>query len=368
MRPLFNWRYLCSPLGFLHIDLAAAISFFSLCSLFLIINAANAADPSVAREADAAFKAKDYVTALSKYTVLADEGNAAAQFNVGIFYLKGLGTQKDEKQAYDWLKKSALKGHANAKKFIESSAARGNVYASAALKELQPTTPTQTPIETLPARAEIPIATSPPQTPIKQIAADKPPAITSTLAPAPAKELGSKPNSEFQGISNQNNSVSSEQNSYVVFDLGTASLKNLGPGGSNPSSLYHIAGGYKIFNNVAAEVGYLKTATGSYASAAQNSLYVSSVQVSAVFNYPILNNLDLLAKLGFTSNTTGGDAVSSCNCTTSKTSLYGLGAQYNLTNHFGTRIEYTNYGNVTHGASNGDLAMSSITLGLLYRF
>jgi len=48
--------------------------------------------------------------------------------------------------------------------------------------------------------------------------------------------------------------------------------------------------------------------------------------------------------------------------------LYGLGAEYGLSKNVATRIEYTNYGNVTHGASNGDLAMSSLSLGLLYNF
>ena len=363
MRPIINWRYVCSPLRFSHIDLATAVSFFSI---FLIINAANAADSSVAREADAAFNSKDYITALSKYTVLAKEGSAAAQFNVGIFYLKGLGTQQDEKQAYEWFKKSALNGHANAKKFIESSAAKGNVYASAALKELHPTITTQTPIKSLPAKAEIPLTGPPHQAPVNQIAAKKPP--ETALKIAKTKEVVSKPHSEFQGLPNQNIADTSVQNTYVVFDLGAVSLKNMGPGGSNPASSYRIAGGYKVLPYVAAEVGDLKTGTGSYTSGVQNSLNISSIQIAAIFNYSLFGDLDLLGKFGFTSNTTGGDAVSACNCTSSKTLLYGFGAQYNMTKHFGTRVEYTNYGNVTHGATNGDLAMSTITLGLLYSF
>lgn len=363
MRALFNCQSFCSRLGFLHIGLVTAIS---LCSLLLTNNPANAADSGLAREADAAFNVKDYTTALSKYSQLAKEGNAAAQFNVGVFYLKGLGTQKDDKQAYDWFKKSALNGYANAKKLIESGAAKGNIYASDALKELQPPNPAQTPVNALPAKAETVLADKPPQAPIKPVVAES--TAETTAAAAPAKESGNKSNSALQGKSNQNSSNSSVQNMYVVFDLGKVNLKNLSPSGSDPSSSYRIAGGYKIFANAAVEVGYLKTGTGSYASAAQNSLNVSSIQVSAVFNYRLFGALDLLGRVGLTSNTTGGDAVSTCNCATSKTLLYGLGAQYNLTKNFGTRLEYTNYGNVTHGATNGDLAMSTITLGVLYSF
>jgi len=335
----------------------------SFCSLFLMLNGANAADSSVAHEADAALNRKDYQTAFSKYTELAKEGSATAQFNLGVFYLKGQGTQKNEKQAYDWFKKSALGGHASAKKFIENAAARGNVYASAALKELQPTISAQTPNNTLPPKAETPIKQMAESMPLD--AAAKP---TSALAPAPDKDLGGKSNPDPQGISNEKSSNSDKQNFYVAIDLEKVSLKNLGPGGNSPSTSYSIAGGYKILNHVDAEVEYLKTGTGNYESAALNSLYVSSIQLSAVFNYPIFNDLDLLGKLGLASNTSGGNAVSTCNCNNSRTFLYGLGAQYKLTKHFGTRIQYTNYGNVTHGATNGDLTMSAFSLGLLYSF
>ena len=361
MRSISTWQYMCSALRFLNIGLATVVTF---CALFLTTNTANADDAAIAREADAALKGKNYATALSKYTVLAEKGNTAAQFNVGILYLKGQGVHKDEKQAYDWFKKAAVGGHASAKKFIESSAAKGNVYATAALKELQPATTAQVSKTPLPAKTEVPVVGAPPQSPVKQIADGTPP------APAPTNQLAGKPDSEVQDASKlkQGSSGSSDQKIYAVVDYGRVTLKNIGSDGSNPSSSYRFAAGYKIFPHVAAEAGYLKTGTGSYASGAQNTLYVSSIQGAAVFDYPIFGGLSLLGKLGVSSNTTGGDAVAACNCASSMAFLYGLGAQYQLTKHFGTRIEYTNYGNVTHGATNGDLAMTTLSLGLLYSF
>jgi opacity protein-like surface antigen len=139
-------------------------------------------------------------------------------------------------------------------------------------------------------------------------------------------------------------------------------------GGNNPSSSYRITGGYKLTSNISAELGYLHTSTGNYASSPQNSLYVSSEQLTAVYHYSIFGDFIVLGKLGITKNATGGDAVTSCNCSSSITFLYGLGAQYQLTKYLGTRIEYTNYGNVTDGATNGDLTMSSLSWGLLYNF
>ena len=213
-------------------------------------------------------------------------------------------------------------------------------------------------------KAEMPAVVAPPQPTVKQMAAENPPAS------APANELMNKSNSEVKDTSKLNggSTDASEQNFYTVVDFGKVTLKNMGSDGSNPSSAYRFAAGYKIFPRVAAEVGYLKTGTGSYASGPQNSLNVSSFHASAVFDLPIFGDFSLLGKLGVASNTTGGDAVSSCNCASSQTFLYGLGAQYKLSKHFGARIEYTNYGNVTHGATNGDLAMSTLSLGLLYSF
>jgi TPR repeat protein len=65
---------------------------------------------SLLEEANAALAQKDYSEAFPKFLALAQQGNASAQFNVGVFFLNGQGVQKDQKQAYDWFAKSAAQG------------------------------------------------------------------------------------------------------------------------------------------------------------------------------------------------------------------------------------------------------------------
>ena len=52
------------------------------------------------------------VTKVDEYKVLAEKGNADAQYNLGELYVKGQGVTKDEKQAFYWWEKAAKQGHA----------------------------------------------------------------------------------------------------------------------------------------------------------------------------------------------------------------------------------------------------------------
>ena len=51
---------------------------------------------------------------IEQTTKLANEGNAEAQFNLGILYAKGRGVPQDYKQAHIWLQKAADQGDASA--------------------------------------------------------------------------------------------------------------------------------------------------------------------------------------------------------------------------------------------------------------
>jgi|WetSurMetagenome_2_1015567.scaffolds.fasta_scaffold02290_3 uncharacterized protein len=110
----------------------------ALClALFLVSGFAQADDISLAKEANAALAQKDYNTAFPKFTVLAQHGNATAQFNLGAFYLNGQGVQRDEKQAYEWFGKSAAQGNAGALKVLQNAAAKGNASAKNELNKIQ---------------------------------------------------------------------------------------------------------------------------------------------------------------------------------------------------------------------------------------
>lgn len=68
----------------------------------------------------AASQKGDYATALHEFGLLAENGHAKAQLQLGIMYELGLGTQKDFQEASKWYQKAAIQGNAEAhKKLVE---------------------------------------------------------------------------------------------------------------------------------------------------------------------------------------------------------------------------------------------------------
>ena len=59
-------------------------------------------------------KQKDYVTAFKAYQKASSKGHIKAKTNVGLFFLKGQGTEQDKKQAHDYFLAAAEGGHARA--------------------------------------------------------------------------------------------------------------------------------------------------------------------------------------------------------------------------------------------------------------
>ena len=74
-------------------------------ALLLICGATHASELSSADErtlihdANVALSQQDYRTAFIKYSTLAEQGNAVAQFNLGVLYLNGQGVQKAHVQS-----------------------------------------------------------------------------------------------------------------------------------------------------------------------------------------------------------------------------------------------------------------------------
>ena len=60
----------------------------------------------------AAYTRDDYATALRLLRPLAEQGNAAAQFNLGIMYANGRGVPNDDVQAVKWFRLAAEQGYA----------------------------------------------------------------------------------------------------------------------------------------------------------------------------------------------------------------------------------------------------------------
>jgi len=62
----------------------------------------------------AAYKKKDYATALKEWEPLASQGNAVAQTVIGVMYDLGQGAPQDYKEAVKWYRLAADQGNANA--------------------------------------------------------------------------------------------------------------------------------------------------------------------------------------------------------------------------------------------------------------
>ena len=65
-------------------------------------------------DATAAYHRKDYQTAIKLWKPLAEQGDAKAQYNLGVLYGKGRGVPQDYAKAVKWFYKAAEQGYAKA--------------------------------------------------------------------------------------------------------------------------------------------------------------------------------------------------------------------------------------------------------------
>ena len=80
-------------------------------------------------EGAAAYKRGDYATALREWRPLAKQGNANAQFFLGVMYDKGLGVPQDYAEALQWYRKAAEQGNAGAQHNLGFMYAKGEGVA-----------------------------------------------------------------------------------------------------------------------------------------------------------------------------------------------------------------------------------------------
>lgn len=84
----------------------------ALCMTAAMLMTCLPASTQTMAEADAAFARQDLKTAFEMYTKLADEGDAAAQYQVGHFYESGRHVAQSFDNAEPWYRKSAMQGYA----------------------------------------------------------------------------------------------------------------------------------------------------------------------------------------------------------------------------------------------------------------
>jgi TPR repeat protein len=276
-------------------------------------------------EANAALAGKDYFTAFPKFLTLAEQGNAIAQYNVGTFYLNGLGIPKDEKQAYDWFEKSAAQGYALALSVIQSTATKANENANNTPDGL----------------------------------------AQSTAGAAPPS---SEPDVKAQARDASNaRSEQSRESSPSSFSLGV----NLGQTGKltgiNNSPSFGLLAGYKINPSFGVELAYNSLYRNANATSmlsattpgATGTFDLSSVSVVGQYSYGLSDNMSLLGNLGFHNSSYKISSSGSGSKTGSSSGLVaGVKVQYDLSESIGVR------GGIDTYTENGGLTGNIFEIGL----
>ncbi len=76
-------------------------------------------------EGVAAYYRGDYATALREWRPLAEQGNADAQYNLGVMYNNGQGVPEDDAEAVKWFRKAAEQGYAEAQSNLGAMYGKG---------------------------------------------------------------------------------------------------------------------------------------------------------------------------------------------------------------------------------------------------
>jgi uncharacterized protein len=86
----------------------------TVAALTLAISYAGSVAAGPFEDGAAAYKKGDYATALRLIGPIAEEGNAAAQFNLGVMHQFSYGVPQDNEAAVSWYRKAAEQGLAEA--------------------------------------------------------------------------------------------------------------------------------------------------------------------------------------------------------------------------------------------------------------
>jgi TPR repeat protein len=95
-----------------------------IAAIILMLRFATPGGAGPLEDADAAIKRRDYATAVRLIRPLAEQGDANAQYKLGVFYDNGLGVPQDKIRAYMWLNLSAAQGREGAAAFRDLIARR----------------------------------------------------------------------------------------------------------------------------------------------------------------------------------------------------------------------------------------------------
>ena len=96
----------------------------AVAAIILMLSFAAPVAAGPLEDADTAIKRRDYATAVRLIRPLAEQGDATAQYNLGVFYDNGLDVPQDRVSAYMWFSLSAAQGKEGAATFRDLIARR----------------------------------------------------------------------------------------------------------------------------------------------------------------------------------------------------------------------------------------------------
>jgi uncharacterized protein len=115
-----------------------------LAVVILVLSFTESVAAGPLEDAAAAVKRRDYATAVRLIRPLAEQGDASAQYTLGVFYDNGLGVPQDHIRSYMWFDLSAAQGRDGAAAFRDLVARRmtpGQIAEAQKLtREWKPTT------------------------------------------------------------------------------------------------------------------------------------------------------------------------------------------------------------------------------------
>ena len=94
-------------------------------ALLLVLFFSLPAHAGQLQDGKAAADRGDYPTAFKLLSPLADQGNAEAQFDLGMMYLVGQGAKRNPAEAYAWIRKAAEQDNMDAQGVIGQSYVNG---------------------------------------------------------------------------------------------------------------------------------------------------------------------------------------------------------------------------------------------------
>jgi TPR repeat protein len=100
---------------------------FGLLCFVVLTGCATSPEPDVDEtaailtEAHIAYKAKEYKKVFQLLFPLAASGNGQAQYTLGYLFYHGQGVQKDERQAMQWIQRSAAQGNKKALQALQAN-------------------------------------------------------------------------------------------------------------------------------------------------------------------------------------------------------------------------------------------------------